>query len=521
MKHQDKVPFRAIFISCAVVVAGFLTDSSAFAAEAETVTTDLTTNWDASTPLANPDKGWYHHYYDDGLQKYLVKQDGDLTNFPGMDHLYLRLAWSYLEPQEGRFKWDVLDKVIEKWTKLGYGIGFRITCKETRVWCPEQQYATPKWVMDAGAKGGYYPSEKSPVIDKELPWEPDYGDPVFLAKLENFIRAFAARYDGQPWLRYVDVGSFGDWGEGHTSHGSGKPYDWQTRLKHLEIYRRYFKKTLLLAGDDFVQTAGQDGADKLRRYVLGQGLSYRDDSILVSHWVQKCGKTFSVANAGYFADVFQNRPTVVEMEHLHQWATNGIWEGKAGSVIAPFHATGADFMRGAIWLEHATYIGYHGDAAKWLSLPGNPKISNELLNLCGYWYFPHQLTRPIEFDTNRSNRISMVWEDRGVAPAYHPYQLVLRFQGPETFEVAVDSGNMHWLPARPAKTWTENYEVKIPKQSPPGEYTLSFRLWSPLAQRPVLLPLAPALKNPENLFTVGKVLIGESKPPVKETASLR
>ena len=28
--------------------------------------------------------------------------------------------------------------------------------------------------------------------------------------------AFAARYDQKPWVRYVDVGSIGDWGEGHT-----------------------------------------------------------------------------------------------------------------------------------------------------------------------------------------------------------------------------------------------------------------------------------------------------------------
>ncbi len=70
---------------------------------------DLTPNWDRETVLSNPDKGWYHHYYDNGLEKYLLTSDSDLEAIPGMDHLYMRLAWSFLEPKEGEFDWSVID----------------------------------------------------------------------------------------------------------------------------------------------------------------------------------------------------------------------------------------------------------------------------------------------------------------------------------------------------------------------------------------------------------------------------
>ena len=40
---------------------------------------------------------------------------------------------------------------------------------------------------------------------KNLPWDPDFGDPVFLAKLEKFIAALAARYDGRPEVAFVDI----------------------------------------------------------------------------------------------------------------------------------------------------------------------------------------------------------------------------------------------------------------------------------------------------------------------------
>jgi hypothetical protein len=75
------------------------------------------------------------------LTKYRIARDSDLLDFPGMDHLYLRLAWAYLEPRE-RIRLGVIDRIIEKWTAQGLGIAFRISCKETSTDRPEQQYAT-------------------------------------------------------------------------------------------------------------------------------------------------------------------------------------------------------------------------------------------------------------------------------------------------------------------------------------------------------------------------------------------
>ena len=190
-----------------------------FAAPA-TVVYDLTPLHDATRVLVNPHKGWYHHYPDNHINKYQIARDADLLDFPGMDHLYIRLAWAYLEPKEGQFDWAVIDRLIDKWTAHGLGIAFRISCKETSTDRIEQQFATPRWVMEAGAQGGHYRMGKATGPDG--PWEPVFDDPIFLAKLDKFLAAFAARYDRQPWLRYLDIGSIGDWGEGHSWAGSRK-----------------------------------------------------------------------------------------------------------------------------------------------------------------------------------------------------------------------------------------------------------------------------------------------------------
>jgi hypothetical protein len=81
-------------------------------------------------------------------------------SFPGMDHIYLRLAWSYLESAEGKFDWSYIDRIVEKYTPKGYKISFRISCSETGTY-PENfgemyngvLFATPSWVKKAGANG--------------------------------------------------------------------------------------------------------------------------------------------------------------------------------------------------------------------------------------------------------------------------------------------------------------------------------------------------------------------------------
>ena len=76
--------------------------------QATTRVIDLRPVADAEIPLENPHKGWYHHFPDNHPDKYKLAADADLLDFPGMDHLYIRLAWSYLEPREGEFHWEVI-----------------------------------------------------------------------------------------------------------------------------------------------------------------------------------------------------------------------------------------------------------------------------------------------------------------------------------------------------------------------------------------------------------------------------
>ena len=462
---------------------------------------DMKPYWNDTIALENPHKGWYHHYPDNHINKYIIKEDSHLLDFPGMDHIYIRLAWAYLEQEEGKFNWDIIDNIINKWTQKGLKISFRISCKETSTDRIEQQYATPKWVMEAGAKGDYYRSGKK--VGPDGPWEPRFDDPVFLEKLENFLRAFAKRYDGKSWVRYIDIGSIGDWGEGHTHSGSRLEYGFETRKLHIDLHLKYFEKSQLVISDDYVYSISDlDNRDKLHRYILKHGISYRDDSPLVNGYVRNYADTYTVRSPEFFKDAYLKTPTVFELQHYHAVKRDGNWKVKEGSSLWKYAKgkTGPDFFRGALGLLHATYIGYHGDANEWLI--DNPELTKELLNRCGYWYFLHNVEIPRIMEIGEKNEIRMVWENKGVAPAYNPYSILFRLEGQSTEDFELDSGNQKWLPQPEGEVYLENYQISIPSKIRSGRYKLKFKLYSNDEHENVFVALAPKLLDEENYYTI-------------------
>ncbi len=471
---------------------------------AATVTADLSPLHDATRVLVNPHKGWYHHYPDNHPDKYRIARDEDLLEFPGMDHLYLRLAWAYLEPREGEFNWAFVEPLIAKWTAHGLGIAFRISCKETSTDRPEQQFATPRWVKEAGTRGGFY--RMGQPTGPEGPWEPYYGDPIFLAKLDRFLAAFAARFDGRPEVRYVDIGSIGDWGEGHTWAGSRTEPGLVVRKQHVDLHLRHFKRTPLVISDDFVYALRDPGERRtLHEHILAHRISYRDDSILVDGYLPGHSGTFTVRSAELFAEAHLQTPTVLELEHYGTVKQLGNWDARPGSSLARHGRgrAGPDFFRGALELLRATYIGYHGYAREWLA--DNPALTRELLNRCGYWLFPLSLERPAKLVPGQAASFRLRPENRGVAPPYHPYELRLKLATPgRARTVTVGRAGRTWLPGKPIEVrWT----LTPPADLPAGKYSLAMGLFDATGprERPVEFALKESVRDAAGFFTLDEV----------------
>lgn len=462
--------------------------------------------------LKNPDKGWYHHLLDNGVNSYAIRDEAAFRSFPGMDHLYLRLAWSYLEPEEGRYDWHRIDEVVEKYVPLGYKIAFRITSKETGTYPgsvgQEQdgvQYATPAWVRQAGAKGTVVGG------GRVKSWTPVWDDPVYLEKLGNFQRAFAARYDGKPWVRYVDVGSIGEWGEGHTSFSTKIPPTVAEVKANLDIFTKHFKKTQVVCTDDLIYYGKPQAEVKaLYDYAIAQGASLRDDSPLVGWYMQQNLKTWSVSHPQFYDPLYLKKPIVFELEHYRSVKKDGNWLGTNGAgTIAKYGVSGADVMRKAIATMHATYIGYHGYAEDWLA--ENPELSDELANRCGYWYFPESVSTPERLSPG-PNPIRIRWLNKGVAPAYKPFQIAFRLvdvRSQQVFDLdTLDSGNLNWLPDQAVE---QPYQVTLPRSVKKGEYRVEIRLFlkGEPAPEPVAIGLKTELTDADGFSSLGNILTAE------------
>jgi len=345
---------------------------------------------DTGVALINPGMGWMFHHYDNNLATYTVDlaPSDTVPEFPGVSSVYMRLDWSSLEPEEGKFNWSIVDTPMQKWVEAGKTVAFRFCTSEGSV---SEPYATPRWVEKAGAKG-YHLNKRGEITADGPIWEPDFDDPIFLHKLDNFLAAAAARYDGNPHVAFIDVGSFGVWGEGHTVASTKIPYSVATIRRHIDLYKKNFKHTLLVANDDFmIQGRGIEALG----YARDQGLSLRDDSILVEPGAEAYFHAYLAYN------FWPRLPVILESEHYGGAKNRRSW------------GDGHLFLQ-AIEDYHASYATVHWYPREFLA--ANRDLVNRINLRLGYRLQLVEAYWPAEVTAAGPMAIGYSWRNAGVAP---------------------------------------------------------------------------------------------------------
>ena len=379
---------------------------------------------DNGNALVNPMMGWTMHFYSNILENYGSKLEASdtLDDFPGLSTVYLRVPWAFVEPQEGVFVWELLDTPAQRWIEKGKYVAFRISAMESWLY-----HATPKWVFDAGAKG--YDVEGNY-------FEPEYDDDIFIEKVENFIKVFAARYDHNPNVAFIDVGHFGMWGEGHTVMTSPKHgHEWgiETQKRHIDIYVRHFRTTQLCISDDY---AGHDKPGSrlpITDYAFSKGVTLRDDSILVQppprNW--------------YHSELAQQfwptLPVILEHEHYGGSVERGSWN--------------KDLLMKAVEDYHASFMSIHW----WprILLDENRDVIERINRRMGYRLCVEQVEWPASIQRGEGFTIKSRWYNAGVAPCYkggYPCFTLKDKKGGIVSTLVADKFDVRSLPAgRPDK----------------------------------------------------------------------
>jgi len=422
---------------------------------------------DTGAVLVNPGMGWVLHYYDNVPANYgsrLAPSD-TVEDFPGLSTVYLRIPWSYVEPEEGAFNWSVVDTPAQRWIARGKRIAFRFSCSES--WL---RYATPRWVQEAGAAGHGFEPGKGAIQGGPL-WEPDFEDPVFLDRLDRFLAAAAARYDGDPTVDFIDVGSFGVWGEGHTFHSSQLAYSAETIIRHIDLHTKHFSRTLLAANDDFrLQDRGPGAVDHAREH----GLTLRDDSILVQ------GGEHAYFSAEQAQGFWPTVPVILESEHYGGSRDRGNWRDGAGYLEA-------------VERYHASYVSIHWWPREFLA--ENEELVARINRRLGYRLQLAQASWTARVDLRDTLTWRASWRNAGVAPCYLGGTPCLTLKDPDDGIVAVfadESFNVRDLPVgEPGADLSVSQEVqfRLPFQLRGGTYRLFVSVGTRQGTPTIALPL--------------------------------
>lgn len=192
--------------------------------------------------------------------------------------------WSNVEPQAGQLDWSVIDTAIAPWAAAGKRVILRVSPGSDVAWGNGAGDATPGWVYGEGVG----------QVDDDGSILPAYWDPAFVAAYSAFVAAYAARYDGDPSVAFVEMG-IGEGGEtladtqldrNRLALLSAAGYDdqiWLTYVKAVSrIYRDDFRKTAVVALVDssFLGQRRHEDYGALTRWLERNGFPMQYDGLV-------------------------------------------------------------------------------------------------------------------------------------------------------------------------------------------------------------------------------------------------
>ncbi|MGL6194606.1 MAG: DUF4832 domain-containing protein [Thermoguttaceae bacterium] len=428
--------------------------------------------------VVNPGKGWILYGHADWHPQELV--DLAMTG-------YERFSWGDIEPEEGVFRWEFIDDFLKTWTDRGKQCAFGVMCANTH---SKNFWTTPKWVFDAGAKYSRFDLSDPKMATTGTPGEklvPVFNDPVFMAKLEKFIEALAARYDGHPGIAFIDIRSYGNWGEGHMYPFNKDEITPKEYQEHVRIHREAFKKTLLVLP---VGSKESTHFIPVFKWAIENGVSLRRDGI--------CGNSDGsevIVCDDKMASVFELFADYKMLREL------GWWEGVKDQ--NGFGYTLAECVENGkpTWCD----LSRGGKSGAEL-LADAPDLVRKLNNRLGYHFviqnakFPKQIKSETEFP------VWLMWLNSGVAPMYVPAKVSFALLDQDKSPAAViDATNTNLRHLKSDTPCLVKEMIRF-DNIPAGRYTLAVGICKESENEPSI-KLGIELPQTGNWYELGSVIV--------------
>ena len=429
--------------------------------------------------------------------------DGDITNknYPQTSIAYFRVYWKFLEPEQGKYDWPLIDKALQTAAERGQTLMFRVAPYGTG-----DKTDVPDWYRQMVGK------EKA---EKSKNWRVDPEDPRFVQHFGGIIAALGQRYNGHPDLESVDISIVGPWGEGE---GTGFLSE-KTRSALINSYLNNFTRTPLhfMPVSDFTNPVP---------LVKGTNIaaSWPDGS--------NNGEGQHMRYVGYRFDCWGDY--YVDGHEKNNWGGEGTWSHMRDYYPREIIKSGmADSWKRAPvtmeicwtflkWLQDFKFdeevVAYIFNEALKLHISSfNAKSSpvpdiwsplvDKWLNRMGYRFVIRQALYPSYVCRQGQLSFSSLWENVGVAPIYKDYQFAIRLRNAQKNLILTTGADIRkWLPGDIVCDET----LYIPHDAPLGKYQLEVAIVSPVTYEP-RVKLAIAGKTDDGWYPLGEIEIKEQE----------
>ena len=429
------------------------------------------------------------------------------TGHPDTTLAYFRIYWRYIEPEDGVYRWDIIDKALRTAHERGQTLLLRLPPHGHR---PENDPGLdiPDWFRVKIGKQKDYVSDK---------WVCDCNNPLYAEYFGRYIREAGRRYNGHPDLESVDLSMIGPWGEGADSKYLKEP-----AMRALcDAYIDSFPDTWLLA---------MLGDNQTNEYILSRvNAGYRADCM-----GDLRGMVYDPLDGRRFCHMFDRYP-----QQIASFGVKDCWK----TAPVSFEACGV--------INHWFDGGYDLDyiieeSLNWHMSSFNGKSNTvpeewaekvqSWIDRMGYRIGLRKITYPRAVKPGGAFAFDTWWQNKGCAPCYKKYPLAFRLTsvnagadasvnanaGASTnagavagvnagadagrdFVFKTDADVTKWLPG------DSLYDSRfyMPWDAPLGEYKLQAAFLGTREDTPVL-NLAMAGKQEDGWYDVGPVSVVES-----------
>ncbi|NBD22308.1 DUF4832 domain-containing protein [Paenibacillus sp. T1] len=394
--------------------------------------------------------------------------------------VYANINWRDLEPVKGTFDWAGVEQKFQfaKWRAEGSRLILRFVLDDPG---NDPEMDIPQWLYDelAQAEGesgaGKWYDTPSSVVGKGF--APNYSSPLLIQEHGRVLEEWGKRYDNDPTVAFIVIGSLGHWGEFHNW-----PEEVSGKFPSVKVSDQYVQQYI----------------DAFPHKKIGMRKPY---PIAASN------------RLGLFNDVFGSKGAT---DTWVNWTVDGwneiapyVEEGEdpaaaqAASKMPDFWKTGysgGEFYNGNPLLSlgddtimetlretRASHTSWLGPSSPAGYQPGEDITEGQQANIdlmhntMGYRFVLESVAHDKKAKAGKSLDIRMKWNNKGVAPFYFEWPLALALVDSSGKLVSGSVQRMEtedvteWLPGR--------RDVKLgytlPRNLHPGKYALAVAILDP------------------------------------------